>query len=102
MAVFPEELIQYVRQYTPLVCMPYGREVSVMNWAQVSELHETMEAAEIEAEELVRLAREDLCAYIILSEDKVLHGNLEDYDFQIFDEMHGYVIYKDATVELSY
>ena len=28
MAVFPLELTQYVRQYSPVTCMPYGREMT--------------------------------------------------------------------------
>lgn len=102
MAVFPAELLQYVRQYTPLVCMPYGREIMVSSWVNLNDLYDVMEAEEIEVKQLIKLAREQLCAYIILPEDKVLHGKLQDYDFVEFGRMHGYVIYKDDTVDLSY
>ncbi len=102
MAVFPVEMLQYVRQYTPLVCMPYGREITVSSWVHLNDLYDVMEAEEIDAELLIKLAREQLCVYIILPEDKVIHGSLEDYAFAEFDRMHGYVIYKDDTVDLSY
>ena len=26
MAAFPDEFLLYVRQYSPVICMPYGRE----------------------------------------------------------------------------
>ena len=32
-AAFPPELVQYVRQYDPTVCMPYGRELTVDRWS---------------------------------------------------------------------
>ena len=29
MAAFPGELLQYVRQYSNVICMPYGRDIMV-------------------------------------------------------------------------
>jgi len=101
MAVFPEELVSYVRQYSPVICMPYGREVTVDRWVYTSELYDVMEAEEIDAEELSKLARKHTCAYIILSQDKVINGKLEEYDFVTFGVIKGYVIYKDSTVNLE-
>lgn len=99
-AVFPEELLQYVRQYSPVVCMPYGREVLVGRWAQRHELHELMEQEEISAEELAAMCREYEVVYIVLAGDKKLDGRLEDYEFEWFEQVDQYVIYKDATVDL--
>lgn len=101
-AVFPEEMLQYVRQYSPVICMPYGREILVSKWAQKHEMYSIMEAEEVDAELLVELCRENWCHYIILKEDKKIKGDFADYDFNIFDRMHGYVIYKDSTVDLTY
>lgn len=103
MAVFPEELLIYVRQYSPVVCMPYGREVTVDRWnfTQGNRLYKAMEADRIKAEKLAELAREKLCAYIILPEDKEVVGNLNDYDFETFGAVEGYIIYKDSTVSLE-
>ncbi len=102
MAVFPLELVQYVRQYSPVVCMPYGREYLVETWnewAMESELCDAMEAETVEAPELGRLAREESCVYIVLPEQKVIQGRLQDAGYDYFDSMDGYVIYKDSSFE---
>ena len=39
---------------------------------------------------------------MILSEDKKLVGKMQDQEFEEFGRMHGYVIYKDSTVDLYY
>ena len=103
MAVFPKEMLQYVRQYAPVVCMPYGRDVTVEQWDFIedNELYGLMEAEEIDAERLAELAREAWCVYIILPEEKELRGSLGTYDFERFGQVDGYVIYKDATVNLQ-
>ena len=103
MAVFPVELISYVRQYSPVVCMPYGREITVERWNYTTEnaLFDAMEAEVIDAELLSRLAREATCAYIILPEGKEIDGNLSDYDYETFGKVEGYMIYKDSTVDLE-
>ena len=81
--------------------MPYGREVLVGRWSQGHEMFDLMEQEEIDTVELVRLCRENWTTYIILPEDKKLIGKMEDSDFEVFERMHGYVIYKDATVDLT-
>ena len=70
MAVFPGELLQYVRQYSNLVCMPYGRNIVVSKWTVQNDLYDVMEQETIDAGELATLAREEQCAYIILPETK--------------------------------
>lgn len=101
--IFPEELLQYVRQYSPVVCMPYGREILVDKWgAEKHEMYAVMEAEVVDAEQLVALCRENWCHYIILPENKAVKGDFSNYEFEWFAQMHGYVIYKDATVDLTY
>lgn len=102
MAVFPRELLQYVRQYSNLVCMPYGRDIVVSRWTVQNDLYDVMEQETIDAGELADLAREEQCVYIILPETRILVGKLEDEEYEEFARMHGYVIYKDATVDLYY
>ena len=102
MAVFPGELLQYVRQYSNVVCMPYGRDIVVSRWTVQSDLYDVMEQESIDAAELAELAREEQCVYIILPENKILAGRMQDQEFEEFGRMHGYVIYKDATVDLYY
>lgn len=97
MAVFPEECLQYVRQYTPLVRMPYGMEITVDEWLSAHSLYATIEAEEIDAEVLAAEAREVKCHYVILPEDKKLRGKLEDLEYREFDRIAGYVIYRDIS-----
>ena len=94
-AAFPPEHLLYVRQYSPLVCMPYGREVYM---GEYSEFFLTAEKAKIDTEKLVSFAKGTLCHYVILSKEKVLSEPMENYGYEVFDEMHGYIIYKDPTM----
>ena len=102
MAAFPGELLQYVRQYSPVVCMPYGRDIVVSRWTVQNELYDIMEQETIDAGELADEARNQQCVYLILSEDKKIVGKMENQEFEEFERMDGYVIYKDATVDLYY
>ena len=91
-------MVQYVRQYSPVVCMPYGREILVEawnEWAVQNRLCDVMEAETVEAAELGRLAREEGCIYIVLPENKVVQGDLQETGYEYFDRMDGYIIYKD-------
>lgn len=95
-AVFPLEMVQYVRQYSPVVCMPYGREMLVQGWdGRFKVLRNIMESDEIEVEKLGKRARVARCLYIILPEDKILNGNLSDEGYYKFYETDGYIIYRN-------
>ena len=100
-AVFPAEMLQYVRQYDGTVCMPYGREVIVERWNVLNELYFLMEAEEVDAVRLAELARERVCHYIILSGEKRMAGSLTDCSFEVFGQIDGYTIYRDSTADLS-
>ncbi|MCM1056993.1 MAG: hypothetical protein NC517_05225 [Firmicutes bacterium] len=98
MAVFPSELLLYVRQYSPMVCMPYGREVFIMGYG--GELYDAMEGEIVDLEVLVPLAREVSCHYIILREGKELLGDPLDFGWERFGQTDGYIIYRDTAVPL--
>lgn len=98
MAAFPGEFLLYVRQYTPMVYMPYGREVIM---GEYDEFFLLMESEEIPVEKLAELAKQSGCHYVILPEKTKLIGDMKDYSYEIFDEMHGYIIYRDATMNFS-
>lgn len=100
-AVFPADMLQYVRQYSGSVCMPYGREILVAQWNHLNELYDVMEAEVIDSSRLAELAREQGCVYIILPQDKEMKGRLNDYAFEMVDLIDGYLIYKDSLVQLS-
>lgn len=100
-AVFPLELVQYVRQYEPTVCMPYGREMTVERWYFQSDLLDEMEKETIDLSRLAPLAKEEGCHYIILPEDKEIKGNPAEYGWEMFGRTDGYVIYRDVTFSLD-
>ena len=101
MAVFPIELVQYVRQYSPVVCMPYGREIMVERWNNFNELYDAMEAEKADLAWLAPLAKEASCHYIILRKDKEVIGQVEDYDWVYFGETQDYIIYRDIDIPLE-
>ncbi|MBQ7934322.1 MAG: hypothetical protein IJ327_06020 [Lachnospiraceae bacterium] len=98
MAVFPREFLLYVRQYSPLVCMPYGRDAIIY---QGNPFYKLMESEQIEAGQLAEFAKAAQCHYIILDEDKEVIGNLLDYDYEEFNRISGYVIYRDTTIYIG-
>ncbi|MCM1063936.1 MAG: hypothetical protein NC420_05565 [Eubacterium sp.] len=97
-AVFPLEMVQYVRQYEPTVCMPYGREVTVERWSSWGELPAEMEKETIDLSRLAPLTKESGCYYIILSEEKEVIGDPAEYGWDVFGRMDGYVIYRDIDL----
>ncbi len=101
MAVFPEEMLQYVRQYSPVVCMPYGREQLVDRWGYYDELYQVMQAAVIDADKLAALSKERQCHYVILPQEKPIQGSLYRHDFELFASIDGYDIYRDTTVYIG-
>ena len=99
-AVFPLEMLQYVRQYSPVVCMPYGREILVDAWGQWNEIYDVMEAKKINVGKLVERCRRQSVVYIVLPAEKEVKGSFEDHQFEVFANIDNYVVYKDATVDL--
>lgn len=97
MAAFPQELLLYVRQYSPRVCMPYGR-TALMGY--YDEFYEAMNSDVVELETLVPMARTALCHYLVFRQEQKFAGQTEDYGWEIFLETDGYVIYRDPSVEL--
>ncbi|MBR1772261.1 MAG: hypothetical protein IJ747_09570 [Lachnospiraceae bacterium] len=97
---FPLELVQYVRQYSPVVCMPYGREILVdkwNGWAVQNPLCDAMEAEVIDAGTLGSLAREESCIYLVLPESKQIKGSLHEAGYALFLQTDGYCVYKDTA-----
>ena len=100
-AVFPLEMLQYVRQYSPVVCMPYGREILVDAWGQWNEIYDVMEMEVVRAGWLVERCRKQSVVYIILPAEKEVKGSFEENGFEVFANIDNYVVYKDTTVDLT-
>ncbi|MBQ9141991.1 MAG: hypothetical protein IJX63_09405 [Lachnospiraceae bacterium] len=101
MAVFPQELISYVRQYSPMVCMPYGREVLVERWRQGTDFYVAMEAELLNAEIISGYAKQSSCHYVIIRADKQVIGDFEDYDYVEFARVGNYIVYYDTTIYIG-
>ncbi len=91
-AVFPSELMQYVRQYDCTILMPYGRDMLFMD--VYDELYELMENTENpDAGEICRLASESGCAYIVVSWSKKIQGSLQQYGYVYAGTVDSYALY---------
>ncbi|MCI8528284.1 MAG: hypothetical protein HFH82_03890 [Lachnospiraceae bacterium] len=101
MAVFPLELVQYVRQYSPVTRMPYGREMTVERWNYYNPLCEAMEAEVIDMEVLAPLVKEAECHYVVLPTARKKIGKPEDYGWILFGETDGYEVYREPARELT-
>ncbi len=101
MAALPSEFLQFVRQYDPTICSPYGREMLVSRWGYSNALYDAMEAAVIDAQTLAELAKENSCHFVVLAKTREINGSLLDYGFVIYAEVDGYVIYNDPSVYMG-
>ena len=96
------DYVAYVRQYSAVVHMPYGREILIARWNKSDPLFDAMEAEYIDAMELTSLARQKECHFIILNEGRaVVGGTIPQYNYELIGNINGYNIYKDALVDLS-
>lgn len=101
-AVFPEELVHFVRQYDSDIRMPYGREMIASQWDYYNKVHEAMEEDEIlDPEKLVEACREEYCQYIILSESRKVTEDPEKAGLTLVGKMDGYLIYLDPVSQAA-
>ncbi len=92
-AVFPQELMIYVRQYDCTIYTPYGRDVLLMAEI-VHPLYDLMEETENpSAFQICSLSAQYGCAYIIVSEDKEIQGSLEQCGYVYTRTVDGYALY---------
>lgn len=97
MVAFPSEFLLYVRQYSPYVCMPYGRETfSVYN-----ELLELLEAEVVDVKKMSEQSKMYGCHFVVLSKEQTFQGNMRDYSYEWFCEVGDYVIYRDTSIYIG-
>lgn len=96
-AVLPAELLPFFRQYTADIYTPYGRNVMEPSWNLTNELYEAMEedSAVYDIDEVVRCARNEHCAFVVLSCAKQMDGSMEEQGYFLLDFVQGYYIYMD-------
>ena len=100
-AVFPHELIQYVRQYSAFVVLTYGYDSIVERWGLNHPMEEEMRKEVSDAKNLATLAREPYTHYIVLHKQHHVDGALEDEDFELFYSTENYVVYLDKHAYLG-
>lgn len=100
MAVFPRELLLYVRQYSPFVYMPYGR--NSFGSDSINDFFVAMEQEILDLAVLSAFADAEGCHYVILREEKEILGEPEDYGWEFFGQTDGYVIYRNGKMPLDF
>lgn len=102
-AVFPEELIYYVRQYTSEVQMPYGREMLEPSWEwnwDTHPIYEVMREDTIDVEALAPLLTEYHCQYVIFNKSIPLTGEPEQNGLTKVADIEAYEVYRNEAVEI--
>ena len=95
-AVFPSELVHFVRQYSTDILMPFGREMVVTQWDYYNEVYEAMEKPEVvDADVLLEATRKAGVQYIILSKDRKVDKNLTTLGLKLMATVDNYYIYED-------
>lgn len=95
-AVFPSELVHFVRQYSTNILMPFGREMVVTQWDYYNEVYEAMEKPEVvDADVLLEATRKAGVQYIILSKDRKIDKNLTTLGLKLMATVDNYYIYED-------
>ncbi len=95
-AVLPAELLPFFRQYTADVYTPYGRNILEPAWSFSNELYDAMEGDKTyDAVEIARCARQEHCAFVVLSCMKQIYGGMEEQNYFLFDFVQGYYMYMD-------
>lgn len=99
-ALFPAELVHFVRQYDTDILMPYGREIIASQWGYYNELHEIFEKSEVIcAEDLLAASRQSQCMYIVIHEGRAIDVPLSACGLILVDTQDGYLIYRDPFIE---
>lgn len=102
-AVFPSELVHFVRQYNTNILMPYGREMIATQWDYYNEVYEAYEKPEvINAEELIEATRQTKCLYVVLRSDRKIDKNLTSLGLKLVETVDDYLIYLDPEVSEWY
>lgn len=96
-AVFPSELLSFIRQYTAEIYMPYGRNMVEEQWDFSSDLFDAMEAKVYDTEKIASLARHNNCAIVVLGTYKDMVGTMEEQNYLLMGSTDDYFVYMDKN-----
>lgn len=98
-AVFPSELLHFVRQYSSDVQLIYGRDMMVASWDHVEHpIYALMEAETVQVELLAELLNDYNCQYVILNENKKRAGEPTEFHLEKVAEFGAYDVYRNTDV----
>lgn len=99
LALFPEEMIHYVRQYDATIQMPYGRDMLVERWNYYQPIHDIIKNNEVlPMEELLEQTRAVNCRYLVFRQDQQMDMTPSECGITEKAVVDGYVIYEDPVV----
>lgn len=93
----PDEMQQFVRQYDPCICIPYGREYMMGLTLESDEIRDAMSENPRDPEKIGRLCVYRYVHYIVVPESMRFEGSLVYYDEYM--TIDGYVIYKNMYLD---
>lgn len=101
-ACFPDEFVNYVRQYTAMVYLPYGRSTFLQGSNQEHKrIKELVNAEVLDTKKLTEELRESSTPYLIVSADKVFEEDISQYGFKHVMSINGYNVYLDESAYLG-
>ena len=96
---FPSNLVQFVRQYTTKIDMPYGRDMLVAQWDYWNEVYDVMERPEVIcAKDLAKAIKDTYCNYVVLDPTHEIDGDLADYGLEKVGTVDGFPIYRNPDM----
>ncbi len=102
-ALFPSELVHFVRQYDTNILMPYGREMLAVQWDYYNAVYDAYEKPEvINAEALLEATRQAKCLYIVVRTDRKVDVSLVTMGLKLVRTVGDYLIYVDPEVHSWY
>ena len=102
-AVFPDELIHFVRQYSSEIQMPYGREMLVASWEwnwDTHPIYRIMREDPIDLDALPELLKEYHVQYLILNRNRPVKGVPEENSLKLIAQIEAYDVYRFEEVEI--
>lgn len=102
-AVFPDELIHYVRQYSSKIQMPYGREMLVPEWGwnwDTHPIYRVMREQPVDLDALAPLLTEYTCQYLVLNRAVPVSGSPEENGLVRIAQIEAYDVYRNEAVEI--
>jgi len=102
-AVFPDELIHFVRQYSSEIQMPYGREMLVASWEwnwDTHPIYRIMKEDPIDLDALAPLLEEYYVHYLIHNKSRPVKGDFAENSLVLVGTVEAYDIYRFEKVEI--